>query len=222
MIPNHLALIPDGNRRWARARGLGPTDGHRAGIRQVGRVAAAAWQAGVQDVTFWWGSPANLTLRDPTEVAGIVGALADWLREDGAELLRSRQARFAVFGRWRELCPSLEPALAEAQAAAGPGPLRLTLLMAYDGREELQAAAEAFAAAGATGSLGAHLWTAALPPVDLLLRTGGQPHLSAGFLAWGMAEAQLCFSDRLWPEVDEQVLQEALEGFARTERRFGR
>jgi undecaprenyl diphosphate synthase len=94
--------------------------------------------------------------------------------------------------------------------------------MAYDGREELQAAAESFARSGARGSLGEHLWTAHLPPVDLLIRTGGQPHLSAGFLAWGLAEAQLCFSPTLWPDFEEEALARALADYAASERRFGR
>lgn len=218
--PRHLALIPDGNRRWARQRGLGPTDGHRAGIQQIGAVVAAAWGAGVEVVTFWWGSPANLTLRAPAEVEGIVGVLHDWLSTQAPRLLSTANARFDAYGRWPALCPTLQ---APIQALSGrTGDRRLVLLMAYDGREELEAAARRFCAAGCVGSLGDHLWTASLPPVDLLIRTGGQPHLSAGFLAWGLADAQLRFSDALWPDFDPPALAEALASFARTERRFGR
>ena len=220
MIPRHLALIPDGNRRWARARGLGPSEGHTAGIAAVGRVMSAAWAAGVETVTFWWGSPANLTLRAPGEVEGILRALVGFLEGEGAARVAAAGARFEAIGRIEDLCPQILPAC--AAMPRGPGPRRLVLLMAYDGREELQAAAESFARSGARGSLGEHLWTAHLPPVDLLIRTGGQPHLSAGFLAWGLAEAQLCFSPTLWPDFEEEALARALADYAASERRFGR
>lgn len=211
--PRHLAVIPDGNRRWASRRGLGPTDGHRAGIEQVGVIARAALIAGVEVFSFWWGSPANLTRRSPDEVAGIVGVLDSWLRGVAPELCRSAGARFEVIGRWRELCPSLAPAI---EALPTEGEKTIVLLMAYDGREEIRDAASQ------PGDFEASLWTAHLPPVDLLIRTGGGAHFSAGFLLWQLAESQLSFPEPMWPAFSVEDLQSELSRYAATERRFGR
>lgn len=220
--PRHLALVPDGNRRWARARGLTVEQGHAAGVARVAQAAAWAWEAGVEVVSFWWGSPANLTRRDPAEVRGIVGVLNTLLRQDVPGLLGRYDAGFEAIGRWRELCPQLTGAV-EALPAPRPGGRRLVLLMAYDGRDELRAAAEALGGGGADAeSFGRALWTGHLPPVDLVLRSGGEPHLSAGFLLWQIAEAQLWFSPRLWPDVDAEELHLALAACARAERRMGR
>lgn len=219
----HLALVPDGNRRWARARGLGPAEGHAAGIHNVGRLAAAAWADGVEAVTFWWGSPANLLRRDPVEVAHIVGVLADWLDGPGAALLAAHGATFEALGRWPELCPELAGPVARARSAAGPGPRRLVLLMGYDGRDELRAAAEALHGGGADeAAFTAATWTGHLPPVDLVLRTGGEPHLSAGFLLWSIAEARLAFSPTLWPAFTPAALRRHLARARATPRRYGR
>ncbi len=211
--PRHLAVIPDGNRRWASERGLTPTDGHRAGIAQVGVIAHAALQAGVQVFSFWWGSPANLTQRAPTEVSGIVSVLETWLREVAPDLCHSLGARFEVIGRYRELCPSLEPAI---QALPTEGEKAIVLFMAYDGREEIKEAARG------SRDFETSLWTAHLPPVDLLIRTGGGAHFSAGFLLWLLAESQLSFPDPLWPAFTLKDFQAELARYATTERRFGR
>jgi undecaprenyl diphosphate synthase len=214
-VPGHLALIPDGNRRWARARGLGAAEGHRSGIDAVGTIAEHAFARGVEVVSFWWGSPANLTRRAPDEVAGIVGALDRWLREEAPGLCARADASFEAIGRWRALCPSLGPAI---EALPRAGRRTLVLLMAYDGRDELRAAADVADGAG----LEAALWTGHLPPVDLLVRTGGGAHFSAGFLLWKLAEAQLAFPEALWPAFTPGDLDRELDRYARTERRFGR
>jgi undecaprenyl diphosphate synthase len=222
-VPRHLAVVPDGNRRWARARGLTAAEGHRSGIANVGRVAEAAWTAGVETFTFWWGSPANLQLREEAEIESILGCLGNWLARDGAALLRRVGAAFQVHGRWREICPEIEPALQAAQAASGPWPRTLVLLLAYDGRDEIRDAARRLRGGGPDDeAFGRALWTGALPPVDLVVRTGGEPHLSAGFLLWQIAEAQLEFSQLLWPDYSADALRETLARHAATERRFGR
>jgi undecaprenyl diphosphate synthase len=220
--PRHLALIPDGNRRWARARGLSTRAGHAAGIAALGPIAAEAWRQGVEVLTFWWGSPANLSRRAPEEVDAIISVLADALAGPLAALLAAEGAGFEAHGRWPALCPALAAPIA-ALPPPRPGAPRLVLLMAYDGRDELRAAAEALGGGGATAAdFTAALWTGHLPPVDLVLRTGGEPHLSAGFLLWGIAEAQLHFSAKLWPDFGPADLHEALAAAAATERRLGR
>ncbi len=222
-VPRHLALIPDGNRRWARARGEGAEAGHRAGMQRVGQVADAAFAAGVEVVSFWWGSPANLTRRDPAEVAGIVKVLNEFLGCGANGLLSRHGAQFEAIGRWRELCPGLEAGVDAACDAAGSGPPKLVLLMAYDGRDELRAAAEALGGGGPReADFEAALWTGHLPPVDLLIRTGGEPHLSAAFLLWRLAEAQLAFPEMPWPDFGPEQLREQLDRYSSIERRFGR
>jgi undecaprenyl diphosphate synthase len=223
--PRHLAVIPDGNRRWARERNLAPEAGHRAGIQVVGTIAEAAWQAGVETFTFWWGSPANLLHRAPDEVAVITGCLRDWLAGNGASLLARMGASFEIHGRWQELCPAIGSGVDAALAAAGPGPRprRLVLLMAYDGREEIRAAAEALGGGGpGSDAFGRATWTGALPRVDLLVRTGGDPHMSGAFMAWSAADAQLAFPKVRWPAFTPELLEGILRGYAQTERRYGR
>jgi len=221
--PRHLALIPDGNRRWARARRMTPEEGHEAGIANVGRIANAAFAAGTEIVSFWWGSPANLVERSPSEVQGIVGSLERFLQRGADGLLERHGARFEAVGRWREITPSLGPSVAHAASVSGAGPHRLVLLMAYDGRDELRAAADMLRGGGADeGEFERALWTGHLPPVDLLIRTGGEPHLSAAFLLWRLANAQLAFPDALWPAFDADMLAAAYARYAATERRFGR
>lgn len=220
--PHHLAIVPDGNRRWARARGQGPGEGHAAGIANVGAVAQAAFEAGVQVFTFWWGSPANLTKRSPTEVEAITGVLESWLRGAGAALIERWDARFDAIGRWPALCPDILPGVEAATAAAGAGPRRVVLLMGYDGREELLDGARRMGEQALdVADFGRTLWTGELPPVDLLIRTGGEPHLSAGFLLWRIAEAQLAFPEDLWPAFGPARLGQELERFAGIERRHG-
>lgn len=228
-IPTHLAIIPDGNRRWARDQGLPVAEGHARGIANVGPIARTAWEAGVEVFSFWWGSPANLQRRSADEVAAIVGVLGRWLQDRAPMLLAEHDARFSIYGRWQEFCPELADGVAAATAASGAGPRRLVLLMAYDGREELAAAAasrEPPGRAPTTGapdvrSLASRLWTADLPDVDLVIRTAGEPHLSAGFLLWHIAEAQLAFPQPPWPAYTPTHLRDELERFSGTERRFG-
>jgi undecaprenyl diphosphate synthase len=225
-IPRHVAVIPDGNRRWARARGLPAAEGHAAGVRAIGSCAEAAFEEGVEVFTFWWGSPANLTQRDPAEVGAIVDTLSRWLSTEGAALVARMDATFEAIGRWWTLCPAIEPAVEKAARAAGPGPRRLVLLMAYDGREEIVDAARRLAGAGRDAftveEFGRSTWTGHLPPVDLVVRTGGDPHLSAGFLIWGIADAALSFSDEMWPDFGPDRMRAAIRDAAAMERRFGR
>lgn len=221
--PRHLAFIPDGNRRWARARGLTAADGHAAGIENVGVMVAAAWDAGVETVTFWWGSPANLTRRAPDEVATIVHVLDAWLSGPGAALITRYGADFEALGRWEELCPQLAGGVRFAQAAARRGARRrLVVLMAYDGRDEIRAAAAQLGGGGAdAATFGRALWTGHLPPVDLVVRTGGEPHLSAGFLLWQIAEARLAFLPDPWPGCTAAQLDGVFQDYVAQERRFG-
>ncbi len=180
----------------------------------MGVLAEVAFEAGLEVVTFWWGSPANLRKRDPGEVAEIVGALGAWLKGEGQALLLRHGAALDVLGHVERDCPALG-----GFPVGGAGPRRVVLLMAYDGREEIEEASRRAAVAGAPGDLARHLWTAHLPPVDLVIRTGGESHLSAGFLLWQIAEARLAFLSELWPDLTPDRLRAVLA--SQPERRFG-
>ncbi len=219
----HIAFIPDGNRRWAQAAGRSAAEGHAAGIAAAGAWADAAFGEGVEVVSLWWGSPANLTRRAAAEVDGIRGALEGWLDGPGAALMGRWGASFDLLGRWPTLCPALGAAAARAHARARPGPRRLVVLMGYDGRDELRAAAARRGGGGASeADFAAALWTGHLPPVDLVLRTGGGAHLSAGFLLWGIAEARLRVVDTLAPALAPAAVRALLQAeAAAAPRRYG-
>jgi undecaprenyl diphosphate synthase len=221
-LARHLAVIPDGNRRWARARGLPAEAGHQRGITSFSSLIPRAFEHSVETFTFWWGSPANLQLRSSGEVAAIVASLSGWLERDCPDLLRSLDCRIEMLGRWRELCPELAAPLATAQAAASKdAKRRIVVLMAYDGRDELRAAVDAATQAGSSASFPERLWTAHLPPVDLLVRTGDSAHLSAGFMLWSIAEARLAFPSSMWPDLTADELSRLLTQADSQERRYG-
>ena len=152
-----------------------------------------------------------------SDLEAIAGVLNEWLVGQASALLTRWDARFDVYGRWEALCPEIGEGVAAARRTAGSR--RFVLLMAYDGREELVAAASK--GPSNLEEMGRGLWTGDLPPVDLLVRTGGEPHLSAGFMLWHLAEAQLAFEPALWPEFDEAALTAVLARYAATARRFG-
>ena len=239
--PRHIAFIPDGNRRWAKSSGLTVAEGHIAGMHALGPVATEAWAGGASVVTFWWGSPANLQQRDPEEVANIIRVLADWLPGMGVELLQAHDAALALGGRWRELAPALIPAVDRAQkelerpAGARAPSRKLLVLIGYDGQDEiLEAAAHAHRAetGKADGTAGiidrdafeAALWTGTAPPVDLVVRSAaaGEPHLSAGFMLWHIANAQFCWLPDYWPAVRPEHVRRAIDSYRGRERRLGK
>ncbi len=223
--PRHLAVIPDGNRRWARARNLPSPEGHRAGMNAVMPFAEAAFGRGVECFTLWWGSPRNLLERESEEVEVIVASLGEWLLHSAPSFLSRWDARFSIFGRWEALCPSLGEGVTASRIASGSGPRHLVILMGYDGRDDLVQATQSLQSnriPPTVSSLENALWTGSLPPCDLVFRSGGEPHISAGFLLWHLAEAELFFENDPWPACTPVHLERALAAFASRERRFGR
>jgi len=183
--------------------------------------ADCAFDYGVEVFTFWWGSPANLTKRDADEVQHIVARLDAWLRKEAPPLLARWDATFSIHGRWRELCPQLQEAVDIAAAAQGQGKRQLVVLMGYSGRDEMRAAVEEAASAGAPLTFENRLWTAGLPPVDLVIRSGLARHLSAGFLMWTIGEASIAFEEMMWPDYTVESLRERLDWYTAEDRRYG-
>ena len=228
-VPRHVAIIMDGNGRWASQRGLPRVAGHRAGAEAVRRSMQAAADHGVEVLTLYAFSSENWR-RSAEEIADLTGLMRYYLeRELGA--LQKEQVRLKLIGDPSAFGPELRERLDQAVAATA-GNSRLTLVVAlnYGSRGEIAAAAQALARDAAAGELdpdqideqrlAAALQTSDLPELDLLIRTSGEVRLS-NFLLWQAAYAELLFIDTLWPDFDEQAFAGALELYATRQRRFG-
>ncbi|MDW8414198.1 MAG: isoprenyl transferase [Thermaurantiacus sp.] len=227
--PAHVAIIMDGNGRWARQRRLPRVAGHRAGIEAARRVVRAAPEIGIGTLTLYAFSSENWR-RPAEEVSDLMGLLLTYVRSEIDELAAA-DVRLSYIGEWRQLAPDivaeLERALERTQRNRG---LHLVVALNYGAQQEIVRAVRAVAAEVAAGRLAphaidratleAHLDTADIPPVDLVIRSSGELRLS-NFLLWQCAYAELWFTPVLWPDFDEIVLREAAEAFARRERRFG-
>ena len=229
VIPRHIAIIMDGNGRWAKKRLLPRIAGHRQGVEAVRRVARAARKLGVEVLTLYAFSSENWR-RPEEEVRDLMGLLRHFLASELDELV-SEGVKLKVIGDWRKLSPDLVAMIdgAVARTAANPGPT-LVIALNYGAQAEIVAVTRSFAEQAAAGTLdpasidearfdGA-LETAGLPPLDLLIRTSGEQRLS-NFLLWQAAYAELLFVDTLWPDFGEAELASAIGQFGRRQRRFG-
>lgn len=226
---NHLAMIPDGNRRWAKARLLLPWKGHVEGVKRFWELAEESAQAGIKYLTFWAGSYSNLAKRSKEEVDVLFELMATELaKPELLQKLTQNKTSLRVIGEWELFARDfkLKEALQEVeQKTSGGADHHLTILFGYDGQREMLAAIKSLQQSGqevTTEILQQNLLTAELPAVDLVIRTGGEPHWSAGFLMWQTANSQFYFTDELWPDFKVPQLKTALEDFERRERRLGK
>ena len=222
----HVAMIMDGNGRWANARGLPRVAGHRAGAKAVRRVVEAAPGLGVGTLTLYAFSSDNWQ-RPPREVGALMRLFRSYLASETQRLLENG-VRLTVIGRRDRLPEVLARAIAGAEeATAGGTRLHLRLAIDYSAREAiLRAAALAAGREVGRGEFEALLGAAVgskepAPDVDLLVRSGGEQRLS-DFLLWECAYAELWFTPRMWPDFDAATLAEAVGEFRRRDRRFGR
>ncbi|MDW7710126.1 MAG: polyprenyl diphosphate synthase [Deferrisomatales bacterium] len=224
-MPRHVALIMDGNGRWARARGWHRIRGHREGIESVRAVVRAARESGVRYLTLYAFSSENWK-RPAREVRAIMGLLGRFLRAEVPEL-RARGVRVRSIGDVERLPAASLAALrwAEEQTRECSG-LDLVLALSYGGRAEIVAAVRALLAEGADpaaldeASFRRHLYAPDVPDPDLLIRTSGEVRVS-NFLLWQIAYTEIYVADALWPDFREDAFGEALREFSRRERRFG-
>jgi undecaprenyl diphosphate synthase len=222
----HVAIIMDGNGRWATQRGLPRVAGHRAGIASVRRVVERAPDLGIRRLTLYAFSSDNWR-RPADEVESIFWLLRTYLRLETDRLLR-HGARLEFIGRRDRLPPSLVREIARAEYATAEGHrLHLRIAVDYSSRDAItravagvSAALSELLSADLLGRMLAQALTAESGEVDLLIRTGGEKRLS-DFLLWESAYAELLFTDRMWPDFDATDLDAALEEFNRRERRFG-
>jgi len=228
-VPAHVAVIMDGNGRWAAARGLPRVAGHRAGAQAVRRTIEAAIRHGVSWLTLYAFSSENWR-RPATEVLDLTGLLRHYLRSEVAEL-KAEGVRLRFIGDLTRFPGDIQGELARAmRETAGNTRLNLVIALSYGARAEIVAAARRIAGAAQRGELdpanlteddfGTALETADIPDPDLILRTSGEQRLS-NFLLWQAAYAELLFLDVLWPDFGEAAFAEALAEYARRERRFG-
>ncbi len=228
-IPRHVAIIMDGNGRWAKQRGLPRIEGHRRGVATVRSIINAARDLGIPYLTLYAFSAENWQ-RPPDEVSALMGLLELFLRRETKTLIRNR-IRLHAIGRIDELPAGPLKELKRAIAATREfTDWNLVLALNYGSRTELADAARAYAAAVVAGvekpgeaswsALSRYLYTAGLPDPDLLIRTSGETRLS-NFLLMQCAYAEMIFSSVLWPDFTKAELAAAVEEYQRRERRFG-
>ncbi len=214
----HVAIIMDGNGRWATKRGLPRVAGHREGAKAVRRVVEAAPELGVGDLTLYAFSSDNWR-RPNSEVSALMEMFERYLASETANCVKNG-IRLSVIGRRDRLNAALKRAIPEAEATTRGGRnLHLRLAVDYSARDAILSAAERMRTGGeATRERLAE--AIGIPDVDLLIRTGGEQRLS-DFLLWECAYAELFFTPRMWPEFGREDLEAALQHFAQRERRFG-
>ena len=228
-LPRHIAIIMDGNGRWAKARGLPRIAGHRRGAEAVRRTLAAAGELGIPYLTLFGFSSENWK-RPHDEVDDLMGLLRHYLRGEIAELHRNG-VRLRVIGEFGRLSTDLVTLIRNAEALTRDNRgINLTVALSYGGRAEIVAAARAIAAEAGAGRLApeavdealiaGHLFTADLPDPDLLIRTSGEQRLS-NFLLWQCAYAELVFTKALWPDFARGDLEAAIADYCGRERRYG-
>ena len=224
----HIAIIMDGNNRWAKREGRQGIAGHKAGVERIRDVLAAARKRGVSTLTLFAFSSENWR-RPPKEVEALMGLFYSYLKQE-ARKLADEGVSLRVIGNRSRFSKNLLRAIEEAENIAHSGQDTLVIAADYGGRWDIVDAANRAVAAMAAGQipqqplseelLDTYISTADLPPLDLLIRTGGEYRIS-NFLLWQAAYAELYYSPLLWPEFDAKALDTAVDDFHRRQRRFG-
>jgi undecaprenyl diphosphate synthase len=227
--PRHVAIIMDGNGRWAAARGLPRVEGHRRGVEALRRTVKAAGEIGIRYLTIFSFSSENWS-RPAAEISDLMGLLRRFIRNDLADLHKNG-VRVRVIGERGNLDPDVRRLLEEAEELTR-GNAQVTLVVAfnYGGRQEIAGAARRMAEEAVAGKLDASAINADmlsrfldapdLPDPDLIIRTSGEQRLS-NFLLWQAAYSELVFVPTFWPDFDRATLEGAIAEYARRERRFG-
>lgn len=228
-IPKHIAIIPDGNRRWAKAQRLNPWEGHTEGVKRFWDVSDFAEKNNIDHLTFWAASYDNLKKRSQLEVSFLLKLMEqELLKPEILERSVNNKVRVRVIGEWKDFVKNDKflSKIADLEDKTKHFEMKsLNILFAYDGQREILAAANSLVKSG--GEVGAsklreNLWTGELPDVDLVIRTGGEPHWSAGFMMWHTANSQFYFADILWPDFKDLELKKALDDYESRERRLGK
>jgi undecaprenyl diphosphate synthase len=225
-IPRHIAIVMDGNRRWARQHHLPAIAGHRAGVETIRKTLRAARERGVEYLTLYSFSTENWS-RDEEEVRGLMALLEETIRRETDSLVRD-EVRLEVIGRLHELSPGLQRSIAGAvEATSNCARGVMTLAFNYGGRAEIVDAVRRIVGDGLApdavdeAAIASRLYAPDHPDPDLLIRTGGELRVS-NFLLWEVAYAEMWATPVLWPDFSVRDLDDALGSYAKRERRFGR
>lgn len=216
----HVAIIMDGNGRWAKKRALPRAVGHQRGVEAVRRLVRSLEGTGLECLTLYAFSSENWK-RPDEEVDDLMNLMRRFIKSDLPEFV-ANDVKLKIIGDWQSLAPDIVAMLEDALAQTAGGKQTLAVALNYGGQHEIARAAAKAAAGGEVTieSIAAHLDTADLPPLDLLIRTSGEIRLS-NFLLWQAAYAEMLFVDTLWPDFTPEHLGQALSDFARRERRYG-
>lgn len=230
IIPNHVAIIPDGNRRWAKNRGMKPSDGHRAGAKNLEKIIQLALKKEIRCLSLWGSSMDNLFKRSVPEKKALLDIYKEYFQRllEGKEI-HENEVKINVIGRWEEQFPeSLKIIIHNAISKTKHYKKKmLNFMLAYSGTDDMIQAIKKISQMDIEESeitaekIKENLMTADLPAVDFMIRTGGDAHNSNGFLMWDTADSQLHFSRELFPDFNEKNFEEALSEYTKRERRFG-
>lgn len=219
--PRHVAIIMDGNGRWAKKRMLPRAMGHKRGVETVRNIVRAAGELGLETLSLYAFSSENWK-RPEEEINDLMELMRDFIKSD-LDTFAENDVRLKIIGDYKALSPDIVEMLEESIARTSKNS-RTTLAVAlnYGSQDEMVRAARAAAAQGeiSVSSIEANLDTAGLPPLDLLIRTSGEQRLS-NFMLWQAAYAEFWFTETLWPDFSKDELAAALNEFARRERRYG-
>ena len=216
----HVAIIMDGNGRWAKRRHLPRAVGHQRGVEAVRKLVRSLQDTGIDCLTLYAFSSENWK-RPEDEVDHLMGLLRKFIKSDLPEFLENG-VRLKIVGDYKALAPDIVDMIEDALDQTRNGSRTVAVALNYGSRQEIARAAALAALDGdvTEASIAKHLYTADLPPLDLLIRTSGEVRLS-NFLLWQAAYAELAFVDVLWPDFTPQHLHDALKDFGTRERRFG-
>lgn len=235
-IPQHIAIIPDGNRRWAKKRGLLSFFGHRKGVETTEEIFKIAIDLGIPYLTFWGCSIANIEKRSKKEVLVLFDIFQKQFKKlADSEDIHKNQVKINILGRWQEMFPkNAKIAMQKAiDNTKNYNNHQLTFLMAYSGTDEMTNAIQEIAKIKNKNEkikidekiIKQNLWTKDLPPIDLVIRTGGEPnwsHWSSGFMMWDSANAQFYFSQSLYPDFSAEEFKRAISKYNQAERKLGK
>ena len=227
-IPQHVAIILDGNGRWAKAKGMPRNYGHMEGAKTVEKICEEAWRMGIKYLTVYAFSTENWK-RSEEEVAGIMRLLGKYLKEALSDMEKNK-VRFCFFGDLSKLSPELQKLCYDAQNRSADYEVQVNFCLNYGGRDEIVHAAKAFAADVAAGKyqaedlteslLSSYLYSADVPDPELIIRPSGEKRIS-NFLLWQSAYSEYVFMNVLWPDFSPADLDEAIKEYHRRNRRFG-
>ncbi len=229
-LPNHIAIIPDGNRRWAKKRDLKPWVGHEFGAKNTEKLIRKSFKIGVKCLSFWGSSLENLKKRPLQERVALLGIYERYFKDliENKDI-HEKKIKINFIGKWEEQFPEkLKKIINECiQRTKDYKDCLLNFFLAYNGDDEMMEAINNILRKCEPGQkvtpqlVKENLMTRDIPEVDFLVRTGGEPHLSAGFMMWDIANSQMYFSHKLFPDFNENELEKALEDYKKRVRRMG-